>query len=60
MARKFDEKSEALELFLQALPYEFVYTPELRDQDLFSIRDPADYPVLYSAIIEEVDVLISG
>ncbi len=42
------------------MPYEFVYTPVLTDQELFSIRDPADYPVLYSAIVEDVDVLISG
>lgn len=32
----------------------------LTSQELFSIRDPADYPVLYSAIVEDVDVLISG
>ncbi|MGI6166293.1 MAG: putative toxin-antitoxin system toxin component, PIN family [Limnochordia bacterium] len=60
VARKFEEKSVVLEVFLQALPYEFVYTPELMDQTLFSIRDPADYPVLYSAIVEDVDILITG
>lgn len=32
----------------------------LADQEPLSIRDPADYPVLYSAIVEDVDVLISG
>lgn len=53
VACKFNEKTAVLEIFLQALPYEFVYTPELTDQDLFSIRDPADYPVLYSAIVED-------
>jgi predicted nucleic acid-binding protein len=37
-----------------------VYTPVLADQEPLSIRDPADYPVLYSAIVEDVDVLISG
>ncbi len=43
VARKFNEKTAALETFLQALPYEFVYTPVLTDQELLSIRDPADY-----------------
>lgn len=60
VARKFSTKTAALEVFLQALPYEFVYTPVLMDQELFSIRDPADYPVLYSAIAEDVDILITG
>lgn len=32
----------------------------LTDQELFSIRDPADYPVLSSAIVEDVDILITG
>ena len=60
VARKFGEKLLALEEFLFALPYEFVYTPELMNRELFSIRDPADYPVLYSAIVEDVDILITG
>ncbi len=28
--------------------------------NLFEIRDPNDYPVLYTAIIENIDVLITG
>ena len=31
-----------------------------RTKSFFNKRDPADYPVLYSAIVEDVDVLISG
>ncbi len=30
------------------------------DKDLFEIRDKMDYPVLYTAIIEDVDILITG
>jgi predicted nucleic acid-binding protein len=30
------------------------------DYSLFCIRDKKDYPVLYTAIIEGVDVLITG
>ena len=40
------------------MSYEYVYTPESVDPDLFQIRDMKDYPVLYTAIIEDVDVLI--
>lgn len=42
------------------MSYEYVYTPEFVDPDLFQIRDMKDYPVLYTAIIEDVDVLITG
>ena len=28
--------------------------------DLVSIRDPADYPILYSPVIEGVDIVITG
>lgn len=30
------------------------------DESIFSIRDGKDYPVLYTAIIEDVDILITG
>ncbi|MFR4355988.1 MAG: hypothetical protein ACLT4O_00930 [Clostridia bacterium] len=42
------------------MSYEYIYTPESVDPDLFQIRDMKDYPVLYTAIIEDVDVLITG
>ena len=45
---------------LSTMSYELVYTPQIMDQSLFEIRDPKDYPVLYTAILEDVDVLISG
>ena len=60
IARKFKGKSENLDEFLTALPYEFVYTPDVIDKELFEIRDEMDYPVLYTAIIEDVDILITG
>ncbi len=47
-------------MFLTALPYELVYTPRVMGMEDFSIRDPDDYPVLYSAVAEGVDVLITG
>ena len=27
---------------------------------LFNIRDTKDYPVLYTAIVEDVDILVTG
>lgn len=42
------------------MSYELVYTPQVMDRTLLEIRDPKDYPVLYTAIAEDVDVLITG
>jgi len=58
--RKFESKIEAVDLLLSQLPYELVYTPKQPKPGLFEIRDEKDYPVLYSAIIEGVDVFITG
>ena len=58
--RKFAGKEEAVDRFLSKFPYEMVYTPKEMRQDLFQIRDEKDYPILYTAIIEDVDVLITG
>ena len=59
--RKFSEKYELLESFLRELPYELVSTPEKIDKTKYPvIRDKKDLPILASAIIENVDVLISG
>ena len=59
-SRKFESKIEAVDLLLSQLPYELVYTPKQPKPGLFEIRDEKDYPVLYSAIIEGVDVFITG
>lgn len=58
--RKFENKMETVDLLLSQLPYELVYTPQQPRPGLFDIRDENDYPVLYSAIIEDVDVFITG
>ena len=60
VSRKFSNKLRDLDEFLTVLPYELVYTPEIMDETLFKIRDKMDYPVLYTAIIEDVDILITG
>jgi putative PIN family toxin of toxin-antitoxin system len=58
--RKFPKKIKDVDLFLTRLPYELVYTPREQNHEFFNIRDMNDYPVLYSAIIEDVDLFVTG
>ena len=59
--RKAPDKLQDIEIFLQKLPYRLVHTPriDLIDAD-FNLRDAADYPILLSAVLADVDVLITG
>ncbi|MEG0494072.1 MAG: putative toxin-antitoxin system toxin component, PIN family [Clostridia bacterium] len=58
--RKFPSKKDSVDRFLASLSYELAYTPLRMKNDMFKIRDVNDYPVLYTAIIENIDVLITG
>jgi len=58
--RRFPAKVKVVDKLLLKMSYELVYTPEEIDETLFNINDPNDYAVLYTAIIEDVDVLITG
>ena len=58
--RKFPNNEQVINKLLMAMSYEFVYTPSNLEEGLFDIRDIKDYPVLYTAIIEDVDILITG
>ena len=42
------------------MSYEMVFTPRQMDRGLFEIRDEKDYPVLYTAMTNGVDVLVTG
>ncbi|MCI8766896.1 MAG: putative toxin-antitoxin system toxin component, PIN family [Ruminococcus sp.] len=57
--RKFPGKRKAIDEYLLNLAYELVYTPRHMPGGLFEIRDVNDYPVLYTAIIENVDIFIT-
>ena len=57
--RKFPNKIKNVDLFLTKFPYELVYAPTYLD-DTPDIRDLSDKPILASAILEDVDILISG
>jgi putative PIN family toxin of toxin-antitoxin system len=58
--RKFPAKTQALELFLSEFSYELLLTPAILPQNLPSIRDVNDLPILASAITGDVDLLLTG
>lgn len=58
--RKFPAREHDADTFLLKMSYDLVYTPEKIDGALFHIRDEKDYPVLYTAIIEDIDILVTG
>jgi putative PIN family toxin of toxin-antitoxin system len=59
--RKFPAKVPALEDFLANITYEAFDTPEtINALDFPVLRDIADMPVLASAILADVDILITG
>lgn len=58
--RKFPHKITVIDELLSKMSYEYVYTPDTVNKTLFEIRDVKDYPILYTAILEDVDILITG
>ena len=58
--RKFPGKEIAVNKLLMMMSFEYVYTPGEIESGLFDIRDVKDYPVLYTAIMEDVDILVTG
>jgi putative PIN family toxin of toxin-antitoxin system len=58
---KFSKKYADLDLFLTSLPFEYVYTPDILDKAKYPpLRDDDDLPVLASAIMADVDILLTG
>jgi putative PIN family toxin of toxin-antitoxin system len=59
--RKFPAKIIDMEQFFARLPFELVCTPRISAEDeLPEIRDPKDAPILASAILENIDVFVTG
>lgn len=59
--RKFKEKSYLLDKFLSKLSFELVYTPaDIDSANYPNIRDKRDLPILVSALLSDVDILITG
>ena len=57
---KFNVNQEDLDEFLKNFPFDLVYSPTNVEKKLFKIRDKDDYIILHTAIIENVDVFITG
>ena len=54
---KFSKTQADIDLFLTELTYELILAPEAPQK---LISDPKDAPILNAAIIENVDIIISG
>ena len=59
--RKFPDKMIFLERFSRELPFELAHTPKVVDMaDFPTMRDAKDSPILATAILENIDVFITG
>lgn len=59
--KKFKDNLLHLEKFLSKFSYELIYTPlDIEIEKYPKIRDVADLPILVSAIIEDVDIIVTG
>lgn len=57
---KFKVSPNSLDQFLEEFPFTLVYSPPNVEHKLFDIRDEDDYIILHTAIIENVDIFITG
>jgi len=57
--RKFPARIKAMNEFFESLPFELVYTPQILDK-FPQVRDVKDTPILAAAILENIDMLITG
>lgn len=57
---KFKVNQKDLDEFLKNFPYDLIYSPMNIENKLFEIRDKDDYIILHTAIIENVDIFITG
>lgn len=59
--RKFPTKRKFLDRFFLELPFELIYTPKTLDLNEFpEMRDTKDSPILATAILENIDVFVTG
>lgn len=59
--RKFPSRIMKLNQFFHEFPFEFLYVPrEWKDGNVPEIRDMKDSPILAAALMENVDVFVTG
>ena len=54
------ENAPDADSFIASFPFEYIYTPEEVKPGVFQIRDPKDYKILYSVIVSEAEIFITG
>lgn len=57
---KFNVTQKELDEFFKDFPFDLVYSPTNLGNKLFYIRDSDDYVILHTAILENIDVFITG
>ena len=62
VTNKWPSRISSLDSLIRSMQYELVLTPSENEIEwgLFDIRDPKDYPVLYSAVFADVDIFVTG
>lgn len=60
LLRKAPEYMSSLNDFLGQFEFTYVYVPAHLPKGKFKIRDENDYPILYAAMVENVDLLLTG
>lgn len=60
VSSKFNVDIQILERFFEEFPLELVHSPMVVYNKLFDIRDEDDYIILHTAIVENVDIFITG
>lgn len=60
VAEKLPNKKGDIDTFFSNLSFELVYTPKHPKSGLAYIRDGKYYSILFSAITENIDVLLMG
>lgn len=59
--RKFPDKRRFIDRFFMELPFELVYTPKILNlSDFPKMRDTKDSPILATAIMEGIDIFVTG
>lgn len=57
---KFNVEEKYLARFLNTFPFKLINSPKKINENLFGIRDKDDYLILYTAILGNADIFITG
>ena len=60
LGEKFSDAQDDIDRFFEDYPYTLIDSDDMGDVPLAKIRDKKDYPILYAAIVGQIDVLVTG